>query len=128
MLNFPTGNDIYIEINGRKLAVAQSYRAQTSRDSKYVEAFGESEPVGAVGGRQKHILELTRVAVSSVALGDGIDFYNLSGFNVVISKPDRKIIYSGCEWAKIEENGGLGNVILESVSIVASKRMELAEQ
>lgn len=128
MLSFPTGNDIYIEINGRKLAVAQSYRAETSRDSRYVEAFGELQPVGTVGGRQKHLLELTRVAVSSSALGDGIDFYGLSGFNVVIARPDRKIIYSGCEWAKIEENGGLGNVILESVSIVASKRMELAAE
>ncbi len=126
MLSFPTSNDIYIEINGKKLAVAQSYRAQTSRDSQYVEAFGQNEPVGTVGGRQKHILELTRVAVSSAALGDGIDFYALSGFNVVIVKPDRKIIYSGCEWAKIEENGALGNVILESVAIVAARRMELA--
>lgn len=125
MLSFPTSNDIYIEVNGQKLAVAQGYRAQTSRDSRYVEAFGSSEPVGTIGGRQKHVLELTRVAVSSSALGDGIDFYSLSGFNVVIAKPDRKVIYSGCEWAGIEENGALGNVVLESVSIVATKRMEL---
>lgn len=126
MLSFSTSNDIYIEVNGQKLAVAQSYRAQTSRDSKYVEAFGHSEPVGTIGGRKKHILELTRVAVGDAIVGDGIDFYSLSGFNVVIVKPDRKIIYSGCEWAQIEENGSLGNVMLESVSIVATKRMELA--
>lgn len=105
--------------------MAQSYRAQTSRESRYVEAFGQSEPIGTVGGRQKHILELSRVVVSSAVLGDGIDFYGLSGFNVVIVKPDRKIIYSGCEWAQIDENGVLGNVVIESVSIVASKRMEL---
>ena len=125
MLRFPTSNDIYIEINGKKIAVAQGYRTQTSRDSSYVEAFGHSEPVGTVGGRQKHILELIRVVVSADAIGDGIDFYGLSKFNVVIAKPDRKIIYSDCEWAQIEENGSLGNVVLESVSIVASRRMEL---
>ncbi|MCL2033427.1 MAG: hypothetical protein FWG94_01715 [Oscillospiraceae bacterium] len=125
MLRFPTSNDIYIEINGKKIAVAQGYRTQTSRDSRYVEAFGHSEPVGTVGGRQKHILELIRVVVSADAIGDGIDFYGLSKFNVVIAKPDRKIIYSDCEWAQIEENGSLGNVVLESVSIVASRRMEL---
>jgi len=125
LLRFPTSNDIYIEINGKKIAVAQGYRTQTSRDSRYVEAFGHSEPVGTVGGRQKHILELIRVVVSADAIGDGIDFYGLSKFNVVIAKPDRKIIYSDCEWAQIEENGSLGNVVLESVSIVASRRMEL---
>jgi hypothetical protein len=126
LIQFPTSNDIYIEVNGKKIAVAQGYRTQTSRDSRYVEAFGHSEPVGAIGGRQKHILELTRVAVFDAAFGDGIDFYALSGFNVVVVKPDRKIIYSGCEWAQIEENGALNNVVLESVSIVATKRMELA--
>lgn len=125
-MTFPTSNDIYIEVNGKKLAVAQSYRAQTARESRYVEAFGHAEPVGTVGGRQKHILELSRVSVSNAALGDGIDFYSLSGFNVVIVKPESKIIYSGCEWAQIEENASLGNVVLESVSIVAAKRMELA--
>ena len=125
MLHFPTSSDITIEVNGRKLAVAQQYRAQTTRESRYVEAFGSTEPAGTVGGRVKHVLELTRVCVLAETLSDGIDFHGLSGFNVVIAKPDRKIIYSGCEWASIDETAGLGNVVLEAVSIVASKRMEL---
>lgn len=123
MLHIPTSNDIFIEVNGRKLAVAQSYRAKTTRDSKYVEAFGSVEPVATVGGRVKHLLELTRVCLAHP--GDGVDFHSISGFNVVIVKPDRKIIYSGCEWASIDENATLGNVVLESVSIVASKRLEI---
>jgi hypothetical protein len=127
MIKFPTSNDITIEVDGRKLAVAQGYRAKSTRQSRYVEAFGSEEPVGAVGLRLQHLLELTRVAVTGSALEDGIDFFGLTGFNVVIAKPGRKIIYSGCEWADIEENAALGNVVLESVSIVASHRMELAE-
>ena len=125
MLHFPTSSEITIEVNGRPLAVAQSYRAQSTRESRYVEAFGQVEPAGTVGGRVKHMLELTRVSVLSDALSDGVDFHELSGFNVVIVKPDRKIIYSGCEWASIDESASLGNVVLEQVSIVASKRMEL---
>lgn len=125
MLHFPTSSDISIEVNGRRLAVAQQYRAQTTRESRYVEAFGADEPVGTVGGRLKHVLELTRVSALSDAVSDGIDFHGLSGFNVVIQKPDRRIIYSGCEWASIDENANLGNVVLESVAIVASKRLEL---
>ena len=124
MLSIPTSNEISIEVNGRKVAVAQSYRARTSRDSKHVEAFGSVEPVATVGGRVKHQLELSRVLIS--VPGDGIDFHSISGFNVVIVKPDRKIIYSGCEWASIDEAATLGNAVLESVSIVASKRLEIA--
>ena len=126
MIRFPTSNDIYIEVNGQKLAVAQSYRAKTNRESRYVEAFGSAEPVGTVGGRVNHLLELSRVCVCDSALQDGINFHELSGFNVVIVKPGRKIIFSGCEWAAIDENAALGNVVLESVSIVAARRMETA--
>ena len=126
MIKYPTSSDIYIEVNGRRLAVAQSYRSRTTRESRYVEAFGALEPVGAASGRVKHVLELTRVCLNGSALSDGINFHDLDGFNVVIVKPGRKIIYSGCEWSAIDENASLGNTVLESVSIVASKRMELA--
>ena len=122
---FPTSKDIYIEVNGRRLAVAQGYKAKSSRESRYVEAFGSEQPVGTVGGRQKHILELSRVCATKDAINDGIDFHRLSGFNVVIVKPDRQIIYSSCEWGEILESASLGEVVLESVTIVAGKRMEL---
>lgn len=122
---FPTSKDIYIEINGRRLAVAQGYKAKSTRESRYVEAFGSEQPVGTVGGRQKHLLELTRVCATREAVGDGVDFHSLTGFNVVIVKPDRQIIYSGCEWGEISEAASLGEVVLESVVIVAAKRMEL---
>jgi hypothetical protein len=45
---------------------------------------------------------------------------------VVIVKPDRKIIYSGCEWSGIDEAASLGGAVLESVSIVAAKRLEIS--
>lgn len=125
ILSFPTSKDIYIEINGKKLAIAQGYKARTTRESRYVEAFGSVEPVGTVGGRVKHLLELSRVYVSGQVNAEHLSFHELSGFNVVIVKPDRKIIYSGCEWADISESASLNEVMLESVSIVASKRMEL---
>lgn len=122
---FPTSKDIYLEVNGRRLAVAQGYRAKSTRESRYVEAFGSEQPVGTVGGRQKHLLELSRVCATREAVSDGIDFHSLSGFNVVIVKPDRQIIYSGCEWGEILETATLGEVVLETVTVVAGKRMEL---
>ncbi len=121
---FPTSTDIYIEINGRKLAVAQSYKARSTKESKLVEAFGAKEPVGTIDGRVKHQLELTRVCAAT-GRGDLINFHELSDFNVVIVRPDRKVIYSGCQWAGIQEAADLGEVLFETVSIVAGRRMEV---
>ena len=47
---FPTSSDIYLEVDGVKVAVVQSYSAKASKTSSAVEAFGESEPVATVPG------------------------------------------------------------------------------
>ena len=125
-ITFPTGSDIAIEVNGQRLAVAQRYKARTTKESRYVEAFGSKEPVGAVDGRVKHLLELTRVHVTGTALRDKVDFYSLSDFNVVVAKPDRRVIYSGCQWSEISEAASAGDLLFETVTIVASRRVEVA--
>ena len=45
---FPTSSDIYIEVDGRRLAVAQGYKVKAARENQYVEAFGCAEPVGGL--------------------------------------------------------------------------------
>ena len=120
----PTSSDIYLEINGRKVAVVQSYTAQTTKSRTAVEAFGESEPVAAIPGQHQHLVELTRIYATDEALADGIDFYGLEDFNLVICKPDRRVIYSGCQWSKIGETGNLGTSVLEKITLVAARRME----
>lgn len=125
IVSFPTGKDISIEINGKRLAVAQSYKVKASKESRYIESLGSEEPVGTVGGRSRYLLELTRVAATDTALADGIDFYSLSDFNVVVAGPDKRVIFSGCEWSDIVESSSVGDVIMESVAIIASKRMQI---
>ena len=121
---FPTSSDIYLEVDGVKVAVVQSYSAKASKTSSAVEAFGESEPVATVPGQTSHVLELTRLYATDEAIRDGIDFYGLSGFSLVICKPDRKIIYSDCQWSAIEESASLGSTVLETGTLVASRRIE----
>ena len=121
---FPTSSDIYLEVEGKKVAVVQSYTAKATKSSTAVEAFGEAEPVATIPGQTTHILELTRLYATDEALQDGIDFYDLSGFSLVICKPDRKIIYSDCQWSNIQENATLGSMVLEKVTLVASRRIE----
>ncbi len=121
---FPTSSDIYLEVDGVRVAVVQSYTAKASRTSSAVEAFGEAEPVATIPGQDSHVVELTRLYATDEAIRDGLDFYKLSGFSLVICKPDKKIIYSDCQWKTIEESATLGSMVLEKVTIVASRRIE----
>ena len=100
----PTSSDIYLEVDGKKVAVVQSYTAQSTKSSTMVEAFGEREPVATIPGQSRHVLELTRI----------------------YAKPDRRVIYSGCQWSKIGESGTLGAAVVEKVTVMAGRRIETA--
>ena len=121
---FPTSADIYLELDGKKIAVVQGYTARASKSSQSVEAFGENEPVATIEGQKQYTLELTRLYATDEAVSDGINFYDLQDFSLVICKPDRKIIYSGCEWSAIHEEGQLNAMVAEKITVVASKRLE----
>ena len=68
-------------------------------------AFGESEPVATVGGQTRYTLELSRLYATDEAIGDGVSFYELDDFSVVVCRPGKRIIYSHCRWSNIEELG-----------------------
>ena len=121
---FPTSSDIYLEVDGTRVAVVQSYTAKATKTSSAIEAFGEAQPVATVPGQERHVIELTRLYATDEAIRDGIDFYSLNGFSLVICKPDRKVIYSDCQWSAIQETGTLGDMVLEKVTLVASRRIE----
>ena len=72
------------------------------------------------------MLELTRLYATDEAIRDGINFHDLADFNLVICKPDRKVIYSGCQWSAIGETGALGAMVVEKITVVAAKRLETA--
>ena len=122
---FPTSSDIYLEADGKKIAVVQSYTAKATKTSQTVEAFGESEPVAIIPGQNNYTLTLKHLYATDEAISDGINFYELSDFSLVICKPDRKVIYSGCQWSAISEEGQLGAMVAESVTLYASKRLEV---
>ena len=124
MTGFPTSADIYLEMDGRKVAVVQGYTAKASKTSQSVEAFGESEPVATIEGQKRYTLELTRLYATDSAVSDGINFYDLAGFSLVICKPDKKIIYSDCQWSAIQESAEIGSMVMEKVTLVASRRIE----
>lgn len=121
---FPSSSDIWLEMNGQKVAVVQSYTCKTSRTSIAVEAFGEDEPVATVHGPQTHVIQLTRLYATDEAIADGLDFYSMQDFSLVICKPDRKVIYSECQWSDIQEDAKLGEMVVEKLTLVARRRIE----
>ena len=122
---FPTSSDIYLEADGVRVAVVQSYAAKTTKSSTAVEAYGESEPVATSPGQAVHVIELSRLYATDQAIRDGLDFYEMKDFSLVICKPDRKVIYSGCQWSSIQESANIGSMVLEKVSLVAARRIEI---
>jgi len=104
--------------------VVQNYAAKSTRKSRPVEAFGEDEPAASIGGQRNHALTLTRLYATEAALTDGLNFHDLDDFSLVVCKPDRKIIYTGCNWTDISEKGEVGDMVFESVSLTATRRIE----
>ena len=123
---FPTSSDIWLELDGQKVAVVQGYSCKTTRSSMTVEAFGEDEPVATVQGPNNYVIQLTRLYATDQAIADKLDFYSMKDFSLVICKPDRKVIYSGCQWSDIQEDAQLGKMVMEKLTLVARSRMETA--
>ena len=64
------------------------------------------------------------MAATDEAIADGLDFYAMKDFSLVICKPDRKVIYSGCQWSGIEESAKLREMVVEKLTVVARRRLE----
>ena len=122
----PMSSDIYLEVGGKKVAVVQSYQATAKKKDRSVEAFGESEPVATIAGQPSYTLELTRLYATDSAISDGINFHTLTDFSLVIVKPDKRIVYTGCNWSRIDENGSVGDLVAEKITVIAAHRVETA--
>lgn len=123
-IKIPSSKDIYIEINGIKAAVIESYSATTTRTASVIEEFGSDIPICSVGGKTLHELKLSRVYFISDEIKNS-NFHKLSGFSIVIVKPDRRILYNNCEWVKIEESAKLSQPCIETMTVIASDRIEV---
>ena len=107
-----------------RVAVVQSYKVTATRSSKAIYAFGQEAPVATIRGQGKYTLELTRIYATDEAIRDGLNFAELDNFSLVVCKPDRNVIYSGCQWSRLEESAEVGGNVMEKVTVEASRRVE----
>lgn len=121
-----TSNDIYLELNGQRIAGVQSYSTKYTNEVKTVDAFGQDVPIGYTRGKKAYSLDLTKVYLEDTAIADGIDFYSLSDgdFDLVIVKNGKRIVYKNCIVASISEDGNLNDKVQEKMSLTALNRVK----
>ena len=100
MIVFPTSSDIYLEQDGEKIATVQSYMASKGDDG--------------------YQIRLSRVYMIDVRR----PLYSLGNFSLVVEKPGGIIVYTGCRWKSITEEGTLDSMICETADIIAESREE----
>lgn len=100
MIVFPTSYDIYLEKNGEKVATVQSYMASKGDDG--------------------YQIRLSRVYMIDVRR----PLYSLDNFSLVVEKPNKIIVYTGCRWKSITDERTLDSMICETADIIAERREE----
>lgn len=120
-----TSNDIFLELNGVRIAGVQSYSTKYTNDVKTVDAFGQDVPIGYTRGKKAYSLDLTKVYLEDTAIADGIDFYSLSDgdFDLVVIKNGKRVVYKSCIVASISEDGTLNDKVQEKMSLTALNRV-----
>jgi hypothetical protein len=120
-----TSDDIFLELNGKRIAGVESYSTRYTNDVKLHDAFGQNTPVGYSNGSKKHSIDVSRIYLEDTAVADGIDFYTLANFdwNLVIVKGAKRTVYKTCIISDISEDGALKDRVAEKVSIMALDRV-----
>lgn len=121
-----TSDDIYFELDGKKIAGVESYSTKYTNDVKMVDAFGQNTPIGYTIGSKKHSIDISRVYLEDTAIADGINFYNLTdlGFNFVVIKGGKRVVYKNCVISDISEDGTLKDKVAEKITLMALDRVE----
>ena len=121
-----TSDDIYFELNGKKIAGVESYSTKYTNDVKLVDVFGQNTPVGYTIGSKKHSIDISRVYLEDTAIADGINFYNLTDFdfNFVVIKNGKRTVYKNCVISDISEDGSLKDKVAEKITLMALDRVE----
>lgn len=120
-----TSDDIFFELNGKRIAGVESYSTKYTNDVKMIDAFGQNTPIGYTLGSKKHSIDISRVYLDDTAIADGIDFYSLAdlGFNFVVVKGGVRTVYKDCVISDISEDGSLKDKVAEKITLMALDRV-----
>ena len=120
-----TSDDIFFEVDGKRVAGVESYSTKYTNDVKMVDAFGQSTSIGYTIGGKKYTIDISRVYLEDTAIADGINFYTLTDFdfNFVIIKNGIRTVYKNCIISDISEDGTLKDKVAEKIFLMALDRV-----
>lgn len=124
-ISIPTINDIYIQIDGKRLAIVEEYFSKSTREILNINVFGSDQPIRSINGNLSHHIELKRIHIQAENFSDNIDFFALSNFDIVVVKPTSSIVFSNCEWSSISESFDGRHSFLEKISAHSPSRLEV---
>lgn len=121
-----TSDDIFFELNGKRVAGVESYSTKYTNDVKLIDAFGQTTPIGYTLGSRKYSVDISRVYLEDTAITDGIDFYTLAefGFDFVVIKGGTRTVYKDCVISDISEDGSLKDKVGEKITLMALDRVK----
>lgn len=119
-----TSDDIFIEVDGKKIAGVESYSSKFNQDIKTHDAFGQKDPIGYSEGSRKYTVDISRMYLEDTAIADGVSFYDLANYNwnLVIAKNGKRTVFKSCIVSDISEDGQLKDKIAERITIMALSR------
>ena len=103
MITYPTNYDIYIEVDGEKVAIVRSYVSKHNG---------------------QYIIELNHVYLTDEAICHDVDILKLKNFNFIVKKHDRIIKYTGCNWYLMHEDECMANIGIDKIKLIAKNRKE----
>lgn len=119
----PQKQQVWIELNGKRLATAQSLKCTSVRNRKAVFAFGEAEPVAWLERPSTYRLELKQLSISVPGMLR-TSLHELTDFRLVTMQDGKQVLYTGCEWAELEEQNEPESLVpIEHAVIVAARRI-----
>lgn len=121
-LSLISPKDIYIEINGLRVAGVKNYRVNIARDVYKIYSFKELQPVKIIPLSTSFNIELLKISLLEHITKS--DFLNLSNFNLIIAKPKVHLIFSDCNWTSFSETIDSDNSVIKSLSLVSTKRIK----
>jgi len=119
-----TSDDIFIEIDGKRIAGVQDYNMDYGNDTKKHSSFGQNDSIGWSTGEQTYSINLSRIMLEDTAIADGIDFFDLTDtqFDLVIIKNTIRTRYGTCSITTISESASLKDSVRESMTVQALSR------
>lgn len=102
---------------------AQECTVQTKRTAKVVSGYGEDTAAGLCVGARAYKITLKKL----VQVQENINFDEASSFTICLKRQGQDMIFSECEWVDITQNIVNGKAVLETITLMSTKRKMMEE-